>query len=1040
MKKRNLISILMVILVVNLPVAVSSGILSYRIAGKDAVNKAVREKDVLDVEAVVFINGDPQITPDQLWLGSNIQFDSCIEDINGFLCRLKFPKSGEKDFRDKQPFAINLHDDSHGTPPGSYSLADSVSGYIVIDKYPPRIEISLDKAKSQTRIKVSFKAYDDSYELNKYEECAGLKIIHFFTDDKKIDIIFDYDENQCYVEESFELNVSSVLERKYTVNVEAVDYLGHKTTDSFDIVVDRTGAIFTNPRFLDGYGNEINHIGNNFVDVIVMVDTSDDVKVDTVKADLSSLNDKENYKEFPGTCFKESDIMSCEWNIRIAPTAYGSKTLIFKGEDDIGNYNEQSFSKLIQRDVEGPRALKLQTGLTSNNVNYLRRVNNTIEIIFSETGVGLNPKDILLDISALGGPNSLRADSCEQGWKCIWKNLNFAAGDGKYFVSLNPNTRDILGNKLKESFAKEVVLDTSSPAIVSIEVNTVGGGLMTYEGFTTYGDSLEIIAKLYEPGQIADAYGDFSAFISDAYVVQADDCEDIGDGIWECRWITYPIDKTGYIRDNIKLSFRDYLGNTASFEKEITVYGIQDSYTDYWTHSLQCSPSAIDREVTSLVEQRIYCHVNLIGNAATVSINMDECTGDDSIKYVRKKELLNNQQGSTDPYIKIVLNAADIQANALRISCPLIIISQSGNKVTSIPEIEEVNIEIPFYNLPLGEYGKNMEAKIEDAIDDATGGVWEVMTSLNKLVFYSERICSLLTMVNNIASFFRAIGMFKRTAAETLLAIRPDVASGLDKAGQTDQTVAEVLNNEIKEGWIVSETGKINKFCKFISCRLFYEGEWLGGIGEWQKNVLEYANLVATGGGLGESIGLGDKGVNAYTYEGPEERGGIGRQVFLRGGKLNPKDSIVLSFATLCIPGIVHNMDKYRQIKCMYADCLQTSVETGVPVSACEDAKEYETCKYVYGEVFQLLPFTGLLDYFIGLVKGVLYSPFGIVDLVIGKMCMAPITTPYAGKVANICLLKEVAGMIADIWSDLANMKDDWKIKTDYCSRIEEED
>jgi hypothetical protein len=89
------------------------------------------------------------------------------------------------------------------------------------------------------------------------------------------------------------------------------------------------------------------------------------------------------------------------------------------------------------------------------------------------------------------------------------------------------------------------------------------------------------------------------------------------------------------------------------------------------------------------------------------------------------------------------------------------------------------------------------------------------------------------------------------------------------------------------------------------------------------------------------------------------------------------------------------------------------------------------------------MPFTGLFNYFIGLVKGVLYSPFGVVDLVLGYVCQAPVNSEFGGSVARLCLWQEMAGVIADVWSDISNIKDDWAIRSDYCSRIkapEEED
>jgi hypothetical protein len=1040
--KLKIIAMLMILLIVAMPIGAFSGIISYDISGKDGVNKVARENDVLNVEAVVSIEGDDKITADQIWLGGNIQFDSCIADINGYLCKLTYPKTGDKSFNDREPFAINLHEDDHSNPPTSYSIIDSETGYIITDNYPPRLELAETRNKVVDTLYISFNAYDDSYALNNYEECAGLKSIELYTKDKQVDKIFDYDVNTCTAQESFDLDVGNLVDGSYVLKIDALDYLDQKAEYTIDFEVDKTGATFNNLRLLDIEGNQINNVGYAPLDVFVLVEVGDDIKPSTVKGDFSSLNDKQDYSNLAGDYLEDQG--EYQWEIEIVPTAYGSKEIVIKGEDIVGNANEQKFTVLIQRDIEGPRALVLNTQTTgSNNVKYLRPYNNTIEVSFAEAGAGLDTEDVLLDLSSLGGPRNLKASYCEQGWKCVWEDLNFAGADGQYIISINPDTKDKVGNKLKQTFSQAVVLDNSAPSLVSIDVTEVGG-LESYGDIIVLGDSLQVVAQVYEPGELTDAYGDFSPFVSDAYMVQADNCNDKGDGLWECTWITDAINKEGYINDKVRLSFKDYQGSIAEYTKDVTAYGIKGSYTDYWQHNVVCSPSNLDKEVMSLIDQKVYCKVGLAGKAEVVSMDMVDCTGEGS-KYVRKQELLNKGR---DPYIKLTLNSADVAEESLSLTCPLVIISKFGNTITSIPEVEEVSIDLPFYNNPLGEYGENVQEKIDDALEDATGGIWPIITSLKNILFYAERICNLITTVNRVASFFSMVGEIQKNSAELLAVINPAGSKALSTAGIQQQSVAMQINNKLKDQWLGEEGSFINKFCKFISCRLYYDDVgWTGeigkDIGDWQRGVLEYANLVATGGELGEQIGLGGKGVNAYTFEGTDERGGTNPKVLLQGGKLNPKDSIVLSFATLCIPGIIYHLDKYRQIKCMYADCLQTSVETGVPIAACEDSKEYETCKYIYGEVFQLMPFTGLFNYFIGLVKGVLYSPFGVVDLVLGYVCQAPVNSEFGGSVARLCLWQEMAGVIADVWSDISNIKDDWAIRSDYCSRIkapEEED
>ena len=152
-------------------------------------------------------------------------------------------------------------------------------------------------------------------------------------------------------------------------------------------------------------------------------------------------------------------------------------------------------------------------------------------------------------------------------------------------------------------------------------------------------------------------------------------------------------------------------------------------------------------------------------------------------------------------------------------------------------------------------------------------------------------------------------------------------------------------------------------------------------------------------------------------------------------GRLSPKESIVMSVLTLCIPGIIYNLNKLRQIECMYVTCLEDYAKQGLPVKACEDQRSYATCKYWWGEIFQLLPFTGLINAFVGLIKRALSSPYGFIDIVLGYTCTYIIESPD-GVGASVCLINDIAGLIADVVADLEGIGETWEIQGDYCKNI----
>lgn len=69
---------------------------------------------------------------------------------------------------------------------------------------------------------------------------------------------------------------------------------------------------------------------------------------------------------------------------------------------------------------------------------------------------------------------------------------------------------------------------------------------------------------------------------------------------------------------------------------------------------------------------------------------------------------------------------------------------------------------------------------------------------------------------------------------------------------------------------------------------------------------------------------------------------------------LNIKDSLILSTVTLCLPGILEKTYQYQQIKCEEVVCTYEALKNGLDPSFCERQSDYQTCKYVVGEVFAL--------------------------------------------------------------------------------------
>ena len=92
----------------------------------------------------------------------------------------------------------------------------------------------------------------------------------------------------------------------------------------------------------------------------------------------------------------------------------------------------------------------------------------------------------------------------------------------------------------------------------------------------------------------------------------------------------------------------------------------------------------------------------------------------------------------------------------------------------------------------------------------------------------------------------------------------------------------------------------------------------------------------------------------------------------------NPKDNLFLSMTTGCIPGILYNLNKYKQIQCTYVDCLQNQVPLGVPMQFCVNQNEYLKCRFMYGQMFDLIPFSHFVKRMSTYVKTIFANPLSM--------------------------------------------------------------
>jgi hypothetical protein len=174
-----------------------------------------------------------------------------------------------------------------------------------------------------------------------------------------------------------------------------------------------------------------------------------------------------------------------------------------------------------------------------------------------------------------------------------------------------------------------------------------------------------------------------------------------------------------------------------------------------------------------------------------------------------------------------------------------------------------------------------------------------------------------------------------------------------------------------------------------LNCNPNALGE-LGWYGQWQKYVLDYYNVATAR----DVAGLG--ATSLY-------------------------DNIYLSSVGLCLPGILYNIEKAREIHCRKIVCYGREVPAGIAtIRACNELYDLQMCEWVFGPLIDFLPFS-MIETLGQLVKNALSSPFGLIYSATEALgCAAFCFSPDPAPLDVLCKVIKGGDMILDIVDSLA--------------------
>ncbi len=529
---------------------------------------------------------------------------------------------------------------------------------------------------------------------------------------------------------------------------------------------------------------------------------------------------------------------------------------------------------------------------------------------------------------------------------------------------------------------------------------------------------------LYPEESITEGLGDGWQILTE----ESAQC-DFEEGLWVCVLLTEGIKSGPDAQASFELIVQDTAGNPAtSWPSQERVRNVvlsggssvpqartfsfellglsEEQDPDYWRDEYDAGLNLmpfIDLDTTEITTTRMAMRVPLLSdnpNAKVVRIDMPDAacrineessfTGPDVLRTI-VVDGINGVDGDARPQPTMILefpqfdgveefsigSKGDFEEAVVTYDCDLHIYSAIGSNAVPIPEIETVQVTVPFAFSQLGAVDENIGQLILDIQEGGWYKIQTVASTINKGIQWINYVVRILNVITGLMQLYNVVtGSLKATldvtrevppltAASTILS---GTCASLDagEAGMADQIVGYL---QIPTTILACQPGTADR---------------PGGVGvltqgdnwyeEWQRGVLEAYNQVSLRSALGVPANS--------LYE-----------------------NVYLSIAGLCLPGIAYNLDKAREIQCRKIICYGREVPAGVAtIDACNQLHDLLMCQYFWGPVFDIF-LVGGIEQLAKIVQNILSNPVGLIYSAVETLgciafCFAPQKDGGAGHTA----------------------------------------
>lgn len=1099
------------------------------IQGNDGIEGFRRSSDKVKIVAQARLGDNITVTPENLevyfegWAEGT--FDSCtLVSPQQFLYECEF---NDLDSEMSPVSAGVLTYEVRLTK--DYEFQSSATRQITVDNLAPRIDtFNLETRRTnKENISLSFSVRDLAYS-----GVSGIGI-------KSLLITSNGDEIYKYPKE--EVNESLAITRKTTINdniivplrrssgmnrvcISAIDYFDLKVERCLDVEVDLDAPrILVNTlKVVGNDGEPYDWVTDKEFPLVVSVNyLAPDLELNSIYANFSNINTNP-INNLKGDCqLFDEDEYQCTFRVNARVNDSSSKSIVFYGEDDLGNSVIAHATTSFRYDATPPVARVLTTPHYYNGFYFIGNKPTKVSINFEETGIGMNKSLAFANFADIGFSSMVKADECEPSWICHWYNV-IARGEPGQTWRMNNDSRFVSGKESEiivlpttsddiENFAETkrftVIVDTYAPEIDSYTIVSIPGNENDFgDEFTVEGDSIYIEFNLTE-ASFVDMTIKGRDFISNFEDTVR--CEDNLDGTHRCQYILGPIENKGPYRGNLIIEFTDIVGNTHKHEEIIEVFGIDERDTNYWSaRAINCLPNPLDRQLVEKISTDAYCPVELMagpnieifditeGSCSLIDVKKAPGVSDEIKPALRHYNWMGLGRKGRSIYLNLLINSFNPRINGMTYSCQVHVRSLvNKNVLTRKYQAVNVTAEFSLFNNPIGEMSDEVWNEVTGIYEQYIGGGWTIVGYLHSVFDLSNKICNLFNKLIRLIDGFKLIIGVNEIYSASMKSNPVTTTAGTSLGAVNSQlaSVTETANEATKKGW--RDMG--NTFCKFVSCRLGFFPAYQNALAKVMAlmiNPLQMLEGRRIDDDTGEQSGVGTAfdvlsrtismasnsditniGANPFGMTSDEKRDYRAETYFLGNSLVKPKldmhatsynpdakleeqataaaadedkqsvwaeidlpvsayDNYVAAVLSLCIPGIINNLEKYRQIQCEYGLCLLRTVQ-GVQIDQCQANKGYAECKFIYGPLFELIPFSGFISKVQRAVAQIMTSPELLVDIALNVLCKTQLGAKMAcGPTPTICTaptwallgcwLYETWGFFSDIIADVRGVQE----------------